>query len=794
MTDIAPSQLAELVAHAPFGAVLNMPTGAGKTWIACEAIQRVIRNGHRAIFITPLRALAEELTANFRQLIGEDVPVGIFTGDYGNRKKYPVPFSEARLLVMTPERLDACTRAWRTHWRWIPEVDLVVVDEVHLLADPGRGPRLEGAISRFRRLNPFARFAGLSATIGNPQELADWLDGGAFKTNERPVPLEWKIVRYKKAVDKPDLMAQEVHRAVAAGGSSLVFVQSRRRAEQLAKHLAESGIEAAHHHAGLNHQARQSVEESFRRRETKALVATSTLEMGLNLPVRQVVLYDLQAFDGSEFTALSTNSVWQRVGRAGRRGLDERGEAVLLAANWDRKASDYPKGRFERIESAMGRSSALTEQIVVEVASGLARSRTQVDHALGNSLASHQQQKLKLDETIDQMIKARMLSESVDEDDANCRMKLRATRLGRIAVRHMVSPATVLKIDKAYRTSEDLTIFDTLILLTSAAECEPVLAVDFEELESLSAEINTHPSNLLRETTTKELCERTQVDSRRLLAALKMACVLRRWTRCGNVAETAEELDCYPFEAARLAESSARLSLALHEIAKCQREIVEDEIEEPPSEETQLDEKLYALEKMLSHGIDEQVTTLTFVPGLGGVMAKRLHEHGICDIEDLALTEADDLLAIHGISNKRAQGWIESAESLVKERHAFSLAESQTSEDLARVRNTEFQCDPYRLRRAMELRIEGRVGDAFRVVGGLEPHRVLQRGSRWSCDCMDHKKGNLCKHILAVRLMRKDPELIHIVRSLEESDCETSIDLFDLWFVSDRKLAKRRNA
>ena len=121
---------------------------------------------------------------------------------------------------MTPERLDACTRAWRAHWEWIPKVELIVIDEVHLIGEHNRGSRLEGAIGRFRRLNPFCRFLCLSATLGNREELADWLDGIEYESDWRPVPLTWRIARYRKADDKPSLLAHEVANTKKSGGKS----------------------------------------------------------------------------------------------------------------------------------------------------------------------------------------------------------------------------------------------------------------------------------------------------------------------------------------------------------------------------------------------------------------------------------------------------------------------------------------------------------------------------------------------------------------------------------------------
>src|SRR2546421_10381908 len=91
-----------------FACVLQMPTGSGKTWLAEQAIAAALERGERAIYLTPLRALANELVERWSKRF-DGFAVGVFTGDYGQRKAYPVPFERARLLIMTPERLDACT-------------------------------------------------------------------------------------------------------------------------------------------------------------------------------------------------------------------------------------------------------------------------------------------------------------------------------------------------------------------------------------------------------------------------------------------------------------------------------------------------------------------------------------------------------------------------------------------------------------------------------------------------------------------------------------------------------------
>jgi helicase len=461
-----------------FSCVLQMPTGSGKTWLAEQALAEVVRGGRRAVYLTPLRALADELAGRWQERFAP-APVGIFTGDYGGTgRPFPVSFADARMLIMTPERLDVCTRSWRAHWHWLPEVDLVVVDEFHLLGDSNRGGRLEGTLSRMLRLNPFVRVLGLSATLGNRAELADWLGGTEYASTWRPVPLQWRIVRYRKATDKPQLLRQELTRNLQTGGKSLVFVQSRRRAEALANQLQEHGLQALHHHAGLDQRQRRAVEERFRGGAMDVVVTTATLEMGLNLPVRQVVLYDLQAFDGTDFQPLSTNSVWQRAGRAGRPGLDAAGEAVLLAPAWDGSAGRYPEGCFEAIRSQLSEPRVLAEQIVAEVASGLARTAAQLDRVFQTSLAARQASLPNLAGLLEGMLHAGMLRRGRDDATEDLDV-LRCTPLGFIACRHLLRPATVLSFRRLLAFSSELTFFDLLLAAGTSPDCEPVLPVDF---------------------------------------------------------------------------------------------------------------------------------------------------------------------------------------------------------------------------------------------------------------------------------------------------------------------------
>jgi helicase len=761
-----------------FSCVLQMPTGSGKTWLAEQAIGEVLRGRRRAIYLTPLRALANELVGRWQGQFAPS-PVGVFTGDYGaSGRPFPVPFADARLLIMTPERLDACTRAWRSHWRWLPQVDLVVVDEFHLLGDRGRGGRLEGTLLRVQRLNPFARLLCLSATLGNRTELADWLGGTEYASAWRPVPLRWRVVRYRKAIDKPDLLREVLDTNVRSGGKSLVFVQSRRRAEHLAVELCRGGLRTAHHHAGLGHGQRRSVEDCFRAGEVDVLVATGTLEMGLNLPARQVVLYDLQGFDGSDFRPLPTNTVWQRAGRAGRPGLDDCGEVVLLAAAWDRDAARYPQGHFEPVRSGLRERRALAEQIVIEAATGLARTQAQLSRLFQTSLAARQGVLPDVRSLTDEMLKAGMLRRGREDSAAEAQV-LRATRLGYVACRHMLTPATVQLLRRLLGEGHDLTFFDLLLTGTATEDCEPVLPVDFEELDELTTRLAEEPSVLLR-WPRQTVVDRLGTDGKRLLAALKMALVARDWTRCGSAETVAGGHGCYPFEVERLCECLARLLLAMAALTSDEGD---DLRPIPEADEVPLRERVTVLHRMVLHGLDEEAASLTLVEGLGGVMAGRLKAAGITDVEALAQAEAADLDGVRGLSRARALRWIERATELVRTCSAFRYREARPPGPAASApRSWPPDLDPYRLRRALELRVGAKDGGAYRVVGGLEPHLVQSQGGGLSCDCADARDGNVCKHVLAVRLYQRESDLVRLAWRLEEVGKAGAIDPLVLWF------------
>ncbi len=175
--------------------LISAPTASGKTLIASMAIAQTLGSGtaqphqspSKAIYLVPLKALAAEKYKEYQKLLEKtDYKVIMSTGDIDSESSYLAKYN---LLILTTEKLDSLLRH---HISWLSEVKTVVVDEIHLLNDTSRGPTLEVILTLLKNLiNP--QIIGLSATIGNPQALADWLGAELVIDNWRPVELKQGI-------------------------------------------------------------------------------------------------------------------------------------------------------------------------------------------------------------------------------------------------------------------------------------------------------------------------------------------------------------------------------------------------------------------------------------------------------------------------------------------------------------------------------------------------------------------------------------------------------------------------
>ncbi|NOZ81454.1 MAG: DEAD/DEAH box helicase [DPANN group archaeon] len=161
------------------------PTASGKTLVAeLAATGMILEQGRKAVYIVPLKALAIEKNKDFKRRYGTFMKIALSIGDLDSADPY---LADRDLIICTAEKLDSLIRH---HSPWLKQIGVMVVDEIHLLNDPGRGPTLEMLITMLRSVCPGIQIIGLSATIGNPEELASWLDAVLVEDRWRPVQLD----------------------------------------------------------------------------------------------------------------------------------------------------------------------------------------------------------------------------------------------------------------------------------------------------------------------------------------------------------------------------------------------------------------------------------------------------------------------------------------------------------------------------------------------------------------------------------------------------------------------------
>ncbi|WP_435552971.1 DEAD/DEAH box helicase [Natrinema sp. CGMCC1.2065] len=348
--------------------VASAPTASGKTALAELAICKALADGGTALFIAPMRALTNEKEDDWDRFEALDYSVYVVTGE---RDLNPRRARRADILVMTPEKLDSATRKHDSRrYDFVTDIDVCVIDEVHLLDADRRGSVLEVTISRLRRLCA-PRIVALSATMPNVDDVAAWLDAPEEATFEfgdeyRPVDLKSGVRTYTHGDNAFADKYRRLYRALDLAephlredGQALVFVSSRQDTVQAAKkardEIAERDVSmgvrgdydfhtdlkeaidndtlrqsildgVAFHHAGLSKEERDLVEEWFKQGHIELLFSTSTLAWGVNLPARCVVIRDTKYHDPLEGEVdMSPLDVLQMLGRAGRPGYDDVG-------------------------------------------------------------------------------------------------------------------------------------------------------------------------------------------------------------------------------------------------------------------------------------------------------------------------------------------------------------------------------------------------------------------------------------------------------------------------------------
>jgi helicase len=382
-------------------------TATGKTLVGEMAgLDRALNGEGKMLFLVPLVALANQKYGAFRDRYGDVVDVSLRVGasrinDDGDRFD-----PDADVIVGTYEGIDHALRTGKD----LGDIGTVVIDEVHNLGEGERGHRLDGLISRLkyycgergRTQSSRDERAGdardhgdtgstgdtqwvyLSATVGNPGQLADQLGAQIIEFEERPVPIE-RHVTFADGREKVRIENKLVRRAFDTTsskgyrGQTIVFTNSRRRCHEVSRKLDYS---SAPYHAGLDHKRRKRVESQFADQDLAAVVTTAALAAGVDFPASQVVFDSLAM--GIEW--LTVQEFHQMLGRAGRPDYHDRGQVYLLVEpdgtyhnsmemTEDEVAFTLLKGEMEPVVTRYDEAAAVEETLANVTVAGKAAKR-----------------------------------------------------------------------------------------------------------------------------------------------------------------------------------------------------------------------------------------------------------------------------------------------------------------------------------------------------------------------------------------------------------------------------------
>ena len=342
--------------------ILSTPTGTGKSLVAVAAHAACVARGGRTYYTAPIKALVSEKFFALVDIFGA-ANVGMVTGDSSVNPDAPIVCCTAEILANLALRQGADA-----------VVDQVVMDEFHYYGDPERGWAWQVPLL----LLPRAQFVLMSATLGDVTPIAEDLERRTGRTVsritgvERPVPLHFSYARtpvhetVEELLQTGESPVYIVHFSQAAAmeraqALSSIRIVSREQRDAIAEAIGGFRFTTAFgrtlsryvragigvHHAGMLPRYRRLVETLAQRGLLRVICGTDTLGVGINVPIRTVLITALSKFDGTKMRQLSAREFHQISGRAGRAGYDTSGTVVVMAPEWEieneaalRKAGD----------------------------------------------------------------------------------------------------------------------------------------------------------------------------------------------------------------------------------------------------------------------------------------------------------------------------------------------------------------------------------------------------------------------------------------------------------------------
>lgn len=503
-------------------AVVFAPTSAGKTFVGEMAAIRQASQLQRVFYLVPQKALAEEKYREFRDRYKSfGISVVISTRD---RRDFDTRIhrGEFHIAVVVFEKMQSLLV---TNPGLLDKVGLVVADELQMVGDSTRGAGLEILLTKILLAKSKLQIIGLSAVLGNAEDVAHWMNATLCETRERPVELRKGVLhsgnlRYIEhnsgresnealsqcdSTNTTEVLVNQVCDFVDNGEQCIVFCKSRKDTQRLTAIIAEA-IDApaadkaiadlvdleesenrsllldllkngvAYHNADLDWDQRDVIERQFRSGDISVVCATSTLALGVNMPSKNVFL-DYERWNrGSKGRWGKTNisqAEYENIsGRAGRLGLEKDfGRAILVAGNGFHAESlfdQYVCGELGDLEPALA-DAPLAQHVLNLVASKMARTIQEVETIL---LSSYTGQRFWRDQTeqvtvwIDLAIQNCIDGGLIEAKDQN----LDATEVGRLAASKGVQVETAIQMKRFLEANAsaatDITPFEVLFHLT----------------------------------------------------------------------------------------------------------------------------------------------------------------------------------------------------------------------------------------------------------------------------------------------------------------------------------------
>ena len=662
--------------------LITTPTASGKTLIAILAAIKTLEKNKKVVYLTPLRALAYEKYLEFASInksgiFSKKIKVKISTGDFNTSS---TDLSSSDVIIMTNEKIDSILRH---NAPWLSNVGLFISDEIHLIGDSDRGPVLEMVLTKVKKYYSSSQILGLSATVTNASEIAEWLKSKLIESSWRPTKLiegvySEGIIHYNNNTqsyvtesgrDTTSMTTDLIMDSLKGNVQNLVFVETRKRAVSLAKkvsdlvyktlsseerknalkvskqildegddtdltknlsNLISSGI--GFHHAGLSLHSRGIVEEAFKDGSIKSLFATPTLAAGVNLPARRVIITNVTRYDfvyGAS-VPISVLEYKQLCGRAGRPKYDTHGESIILSdsrTSHEELYEHYILGVPEPLNSNLGTVVSIKVHLLGVIASFNGISLDDIYDLFSKTFYSFQDKNNttlfdKIDTALDYFI---------DEDLVLMKdNSYHATSFGKLVSNLYLNPDTAVTFRKTINDIKPKSIRPNNVLgflhvITTCSDFYPKFSFRRQDIEEFSYLFYNNYDEFF-----------TAVD---IMDCSRSLWTLYEWIDESTEKRINEKIGMESGDIHRIVEISQWLISSIFEIAKLLKR-------------NDLLPIIFSLESRIKHGVKTDLVPLVQIKDIGRARARSLHSAGVHIPNDLFAISEAKLAAIPKIGPK----------------------------------------------------------------------------------------------------------------------------------------------